>query len=258
MTDLVEVTDEDRIRTIRFNRPDRKNALTHAMYKTIHEALTSAQGDPSVRVVVLTGAGDAFTAGNDMQDFVGAPPDLTGGEKPPVYHFLRALLTAEKPLAAIVNGVAVGVGATMLLHCDFVYVAKSAKISAPFADLGLVPEAASSLLMPMIVGQRRAAEMFMLGDRLSGDEAATCGLANQAFDDDTCVDQAMARLRLLAAKPPKAIRQAKMLMKRNIAQAAERMDEEDHMFAKGLKGPEFAEAAAAFLQKRSPNFDQFD
>jgi len=144
MTEHVKVEDANGVRTITMARPEKKNALTHAMYAVMADALVSAQTDAAIRVVLLTGEGGIFTAGNDLADFMNAPPDGEGDEAPPVQRFLQAILTAEKPLAAAVGGVAVGIGVTMLLHCDLVYAAPSAKFKTPFTDLGLVPEAASS------------------------------------------------------------------------------------------------------------------
>ncbi len=256
MSQQIVITDSDHIRTIRMNRPEMKNALTHEMYAAMAGAINSAQADKSVRVVSITGTGDAFTSGNDIQEFIESksnPP--YGDEVRPVELFLKAILDAKKPLVSVVNGVAVGVGATMLLHCDFVFAGRSAKISAPFVDLGVVPEAASSLLLPMIVGPRKAAEMFMLGTRVGAEEAQACGLITRMFEDDTLQAESEEILKILAAKAPSAILNAKALLKKNRAEAAGRMQEEGKIFADALRGPEFAEAASAFLQKRAPNFD---
>ena len=257
VSEFIKIKDTNGVRTIWMDRPAAKNAITHAMYTAIADTLLDAQTNKAVKVVVLTGAGDAFTAGNDLQDFMQTPPHLGGDEPRPVERFLRGILEAEKILIAGVNGVAVGVGATMLLHCDFVVAAKSAKISAPFVDLGLVPEAASSLLLPMVVGPRKAAQMFMLGTSISGEEAAECGLATSCVDDDVFEAELMALAQTLAAKAPTALRNTKMLLRKNTAAAAQRMAEEGALFAQGLKSPEFAEAAGAFMQKRPPDFSKF-
>ena len=206
--------------TVTLNRPDKKNALTHAMYSTIADALASAAGDPSVRVILITGTGDAFTSGNDLGDFLNAPPE--GGESP-VLRFLAALSAAEKPVVAAVNGLAVGVGTTMLLHCDLVYAARSATFSVPFVNLALVPEAASSLLLPRRIGHARAAELFLLGGKLDAAQAEAMGLVAAVFDDGRLVDEALQRARALAAKAPSAVRATKALMKRGEEPVADRM-----------------------------------
>ncbi len=258
MTDAIQIENRARIRLISMTRPDRKNALTHAMYSSMAEAIDSAQHDPAVRVVAITGTGDAFTAGNDLQDFMASPPNLDAEEWPPVYKFLRAICHAEKPLAAIVNGVCVGVGTTMLLHCDFAYAARSAVFSAPFVDLGVVPEAGSSMLLPMLIGERRAAEILYLGDRMSADEAEATGLVTRTFDDDALVEEAWSRLERLAAKAPRAVRETKALLKKNRQDIEDLMIEEGRLFEAALRSAEFQEAAAAFMQKRPANFDRFE
>ncbi len=256
MSEHIGVNDVEGVRTVRIKRPERKNALTHAMYAAMAAAINAAQTDPSVRVVVLTGSGDAFTAGNDLNDFLQSPP-RDPDNPAPVHHFLNATLNADKPLLAAVNGIAVGVGTTILLHCDIVYAAESALFSAPFIDLGLVPEAASSLLFPRIAGARRAAEMFLLGQRLDAAEALACGLVSRVFPDDELEARISECARTLARKPPAALRNAKALLKKNLAGAAQRMREEGELFAQALDSGEFKEAASAFLEKRAPDFSRF-
>ncbi len=256
MSEHIEISDRDGVRQIRINRLERKNALTHAMYAAMTEAINGAQTDPALRVVILTGAGDVFTAGNDLKDFIESPPrDLDNPA--PVHLFLNATLNADKPLLAAVNGIAVGVGTTILLHCDIVYAAESAVFSAPFVDLGLVPEAASSLLFPMTAGARRAAEMFLLGQRLNAAEALQCGLVSRVFPDEQLQDRIAECARILTSKPPAALRNAKALLKKNRAGAAQRMREEGELFAVALQSDEFAEAASAFMEKRPADFSRF-
>lgn len=256
MSQPIEISDASGVRTVRIVRPERKNALTHAMYAAMAAGINGAQADTSVRVVVLTGSGDAFTAGNDLNDFVQSPPrDLDNPA--PVHHFLNATLNADKPLLAAVNGIAVGVGTTILLHCDIVYAAESAVFSAPFIDLGLVPEAASSLLFPQIAGARRAAEMFLLGQRLSAAEALACGLVSRVFADDQLEARISECAQTLARKPPAALRNVKALLKLNRSGAAQRMREEGALFGQALESAEFKEAASAFLEKRAPDFSRF-
>jgi enoyl-CoA hydratase/carnithine racemase len=235
------------------SRPEKKNALTHAMYGAMADALTGAAADASVRVILITGTGDAFTSGNDLGDFVESPP--TGGESP-VFRFLSALSTAEKPVVAAVNGIAVGVGTTMLLHCDLVYAARSAVFSVPFVNLALVPEAASSLLLPRCIGHAKAADLFLLGSRLDALQAEASGLVAAVFDDAALAGEAMQRARALAAKAPSAVRATKALMKRGEEAVAERMRAESAQFAVQLRSVELREAINAFAEKRAPNFDR--
>lgn len=239
--------------TITMNRPDKKNALTGAMYGAIADALANAAADPSVRVVLIAGTGDSFTAGNDLGDFLEAPP--TTGE-PPVIRFLTALSSSDKPVVAAVNGLAVGVGTTMLLHCDLVYAARSATFSVPFVNLALVPEAASSLLLPRRIGHARAAELFLLGGRLDALQAEAMGLVAAVFDDGRLADEALQRARALAAKAPSAVRATKALMKRGEEPVAVRMQAESEQFREQLKSAELKEAIQAFREKRAPNFDK--
>jgi len=252
-TNQVVIGRDGAVLSVTLNRPDKKNALTHAMYDAIADALASAAGDPSVRVVLITGTGDAFTSGNDLGDFLNAPP---AGEQSPVLRFLAALSVAEKPVVAAVNGVAVGIGTTMLLHCDLVYAARSATFSVPFVNLALVPEAASSLLLPRRIGHARAAELFLLGGKLDAAQAEAMGLVAAVFDDSRLLDEAMQRARALAAKAPSAVRATKALMKRGEEPVADRMRAETAQFSHQLESAELKEAIQAFREKRTPNFDK--
>ncbi len=237
--------------TITMNRPEKKNALTHAMYAAMAEALGQAAGDATVRAIFITGAGDAFTSGNDLGDFLNAPPH---GADAPVFRFLTAISTAEKPVVAAVNGLAVGIGTTMLLHCDLVYAARSAAFTAPFVNLALVPEAASSMLLPRRIGHAKAAELFLLGGRMDAAQAEAAGLVTAVFDDQSLAAEAMTRARALAAKAPGAVRATKALMKRGEEPVAERMRAESEQFSARLKSPELREAIKAFTEKRAPDF----
>ena len=250
---LVEV--EDRIQTIRINRPGKKNALTRDMYSAMAAALTGADADPGIRATIITGTGDAFTAGNDLADFMNAPPSDPSS---PVGRFLEAIATARKPVIAAVNGVAVGIGTTMLLHCDLAYAGQSAVFQMPFVDLGLVPEAGSSLLVPAMVGHRRAAELLMLGDRFSTDVAAELGFVNKVVADADLQETARAAALALAAKAPEALRQTKALLKGSGQAVADRMHEEFKLFAERLRSPELKESIMAFMQKRKPDFSRFE
>ncbi len=239
------------VMTLTFNRPDKKNALTAEMYAALADGFAAAEADPAVRVILLTGAGGAFTAGNDLQDFLARPAT---GDDAPVSRFLRALASATKPLVAAVQGVAVGVGTTMLLHCDLVYAGESARLSMPFVNLALVPEAASSLLLPRLVGHQKAAELFMFGEPIDARTAREIGLVAEVFNDAALADEVRTRLAKLAAKAPEALRLTKRLMKAPKASVAEQMAEEGAIFRERLQSAEAREAFTAFMEKRAPRF----
>jgi enoyl-CoA hydratase/carnithine racemase len=229
------------------DRPAKKNALTRAMYAALADALDGAAADDAVRVVLVGGAGGAFTAGNDLGDFLADPP--TGADSP-VFRFLHALSTFPKPVVAAVEGAAVGVGTTMLLHCDLVYAGRSAAFRLPFADLGLVPEAASSYLLPRAVGPARAAELLLLGEPFGAEAAAAMGLVNAVVADPGA--HARERAETLAAKPPEALRLTKALLRRGSeAAVAEAMREEGRVFVERLASPEAQAAFAAFFARRA-------
>jgi enoyl-CoA hydratase/carnithine racemase len=242
------VRHEDGVQIVTMNRPKKKNALTHAMYAALAEAVRAGDADPTVRVLLLTGAEGAFTSGNDLKDFLSTPPE---GPDAPVMRFLHALTTVDKPLVAAVNGLAVGIGLTLLLHCDLVYVARSAKLSAPFVNLGLVPEAASSLLLPQRIGHARAAALLLLGESLSAEGAVSAGLATEAFDDAVLFPEALRRARLLAAKAPMAVKLTRRLMRGDPALIAERMALEFEQFKAQLQSAEAREAFTAFFSKKT-------
>lgn len=246
----------DRILTIRMNRPAKKNAITADMYEAMAEALNGSNSDPKVRAVILAGQPDIFSSGNDLQDFLQRPPT---GEDAPVWRFLDALLECEKPLLAAVNGAAVGVGTTLLLHCDFVVAGDNARFQMPFVNIGVCPEAGSSLLFPMLLGQRQAAELLLLGERFDGPRALALGLVNRvvAKDDTESVTRELAAR--LAAQPPQALRTAKRLMKQGQKSAIRAaMQSESDAFVAALGGPEAREAMSAFLEKRAPDFSAFE
>ena len=243
----------DGILTLTFNRPEKKNALTQAMYGAAADAINAAQDDKNVRVILLTGAGDAFTAGNDIADFAGAGSAPREGE-PPVARYLKAILYCEKPLIAAVNGLAIGVGVTMLLHCDLVYAGETATFQTPFVNLGLVPEAASSLLLPRAIGTQKANEMFLLGRKVGAEEAERIGLAAATVPDAELMKTARAAASALAAKAPGAVKATKKLARGELAEIAARMDAESKIFGAQLQTAEFAEAASAFAEKRAPDF----
>lgn len=229
------------------NRPEKKNALNPAMYETLAETIEEADRDDRVRVVFLQGAGDCFTSGNDLRDFVEAPP---AGEASPVFRFLMAIHRARKPLVAAVRGSAVGVGTTMLLHCDLVCAGRGARFQLPFVTLGLCPEAGSSLLLPRLAGYQRAAELLLLGEPFGAERAREMGLVNAVFADEELVEGAYALALKLARQPPAAVRLTKALLKKGAEQAVtDAISEEGRLFLERLRSPEAAEALAAFFKR---------
>jgi enoyl-CoA hydratase/carnithine racemase len=252
MSDLVVVTDTDGVLEVRFNRPEKKNALTRDMYETASAAFEHADADPAIRVVLLTGTGDTFTSGNDVKDFQGSNDRPRGGSR-----FLPALSSLQKPLIAAVNGAAIGVGTTMLMHCDLIVAARSARFVMPFTSLGLVPEAASSLLVPRLLGHQRASAMLLLGEPLDAATALEWGLVNRVVDDAALMDTASEMARRLATLPPQAVRLTKRLIKHGVPDVAGRIEEEIGLFTERLASPEAQEAFAAFIEKRKPDFSRF-
>ncbi len=251
MTDHIAVSIAAGIAEIRFARPEKKNAITAAMYAALRDALLGCAVEDSVRVVLFTADGDSFTAGNDLADFM-APRE---GEQA-VTGFLRAIATAPKPLIAAVRGNAVGVGTTMLLHCDLVVASETARLQVPFVNLGLVPEAASSLLLPRVIGHQRASAMVLLGEALDAATALDAGLVNRVVPDDQLETVARGMAATLAAKAPTAVRLAKALLKGDPAKTLARMDAEGVHFAAQLKSAECREAITAFYEKRAPDFSR--
>jgi enoyl-CoA hydratase/carnithine racemase len=245
MSDLILTDVTDGILRIQIDRPEKKNALTVAMYAELTATLERAAGDPGVRAVIIHGHPQVFTAGNDLADFMTAPP---AGEDAPVLRFLRAISTAEMPIVAAVDGPVVGIGTTMLLHCDLVYAGETARFQLPFVNLGLVPEAGSTLLLPASAGHRRAAELLLLGEPFSAIQAERYGIVTEVVADGETVAAAMQAASKLAAKPPAALRLTKQLMKQPAAAAvAAQIQEEARHFETQLRSPEAAEAFKAFL-----------
>ncbi len=240
-----------------FNRPDKKNAITTEMYAALADGLAEAEEDSSVRAVLFEGKGDFFTSGNDIADFMSgaALSDDAHGSRP-VERFLQAIARAQKPLVAAVQGSAVGVGVTMLFHCDLVYAAEAATFHTPFTDLAVVPEAASSLLLPRIAGHQRAAEMFILGNKIDAARAREIGFVNDVVAAGALEETALGAARAIAEKAPEAMRLTKQLMKGDMEEMLSRMKKEGALFAEQLQSAEFREAGAAFLQKRKPDFSK--
>jgi len=249
MTDHVVVKDEGLIRAIRMNRPEKKNALTSAMYDAMAQAIESASGASPIRCIVIAGAPGAFSAGNDLGDFMKAAMG-GGGLGNAVLRFLYALARAERPLVAAVQGVAVGIGTTMMLHCDYAVAAIDARFSTPFVALGLVPEAASSLLAPRLMGQRRAFELLVMGKPLSGEEAKACGLVNQVAPAAEVEAEAMKAAQAIAALPPEGVAISRRLMKGAPDEIVRRMDDEAAAFKERLSSPEARAAFTAFFSRK--------
>lgn len=245
--------------TIEIARPEKKNALTVEMYQLMADALNAAREASAVRAVLITGQPGIFTSGNDIEDFMKRRPG-EGSEAmdSPVFRFMRALLDCDKPVVAAVTGAAIGIGTTMLLHCDFVYVSDEARLAMPFVSLGLVPEFASSLLVPQLMGARRAAEKLLLADPFTPEQAVECGIANAVLPAAEVVNHARRVAERFNALPPSAVREAKRLLRapqREPILATIRTEGE--LFSARLKSPEAMEAFTAFFQKRKPDFSQF-
>ena len=257
MSEPISVRREGGVIRIAFNRPEKKNAITADMYAAMADALEEAERESAIRAVLFEAAGDMFTAGNDIGDFMArsdTPPDPH--QTTPVMRFLFALAKAEKPLIAAVQGGAVGVGVTMLLHCDLVYASEAATFHTPFVDLGLVPEAASSLLLPHIAGHQRAAEMLLAGKKIDARRAQAFGFVTDVVSPDQIAEAGLAAANDIAAKAPAAVRLTKKLMRGDTDRLVARMKEEGEHFAAQLSSAEFREAGMAFMQKRKPDFSK--
>jgi len=251
MTNHIQVDQQATIRVIKINRAEKKNALTVAMYDAITDALVEGDNDPQTRAIILTTAGDDFTSGNDLMDFM-AHPDLDESQGPA--RFIYQLAQQKKPLIAAVEGLAVGVGATLLLHCDFVYMGQSSRLIFPFINLALVPEAGSSLLLPRLIGHQKAAEMLMLGEPVPAQTADQLGMVTQLCEDGAALEAALSVAEKLSAKAPEALLKTKALMTNGNQELRSQMDQELLAFRARLQSPELSEAIQAFMQKRTPDF----
>ncbi len=252
MSDHITLAIDDGVLILTMNRPDKKNALSNDMYRRLAEAVEEAQTDPTIRAVLLQGAGGVFTAGNDLSDFAA----VSSGQAKGIRYgsvFIDTIGRAEKPMIAAVTGLAVGIGVTMLLHCDLVFVADDARLSTPFVNLGLVPEAASSLLLPQRIGYARAFAMFALGEAVLGERAAEIGLANQALPAGEVQAAALAAAKAVAKRPLGSVMATKRLM-RDVETIKAVMEAEGKLFTERLKTAEAAEAFAAFAERRAPDF----
>jgi enoyl-CoA hydratase/carnithine racemase len=247
------------VATIEIARPEKKNALTVAMYQAMTDALVAAKADAAVRAVLITGQPGIFTSGNDVEDFMSRPPGQgSDSMDSPVFVFMRALMDCDKPVVAAVTGAAIGIGTTLLLHCDFVYVSDEARLAMPFVALGLVPEFASSLMVPQLMGHRRAAEKLLLGEHFNAEQAVECGIANAVLPASEVVNHARRIAERFNLLPPGAVREAKQLMRAPQHELLlKTIRTEGELFAKRLRSPEAMEAFQAFFQKRKPDFSKF-
>ncbi|EXF94176.1 enoyl-CoA hydratase [Pseudomonas fluorescens HK44] len=248
MTNAILLERERGLLTLRLNRPDKKNALTRAMYSQLADALQQADADPEINAILITGSNECFTAGNDIVDFLEEPPsDLAS----PVFQFMRSLLECRKPVIAAVAGAAVGIGTTLLLHCDLVYISADAKLRMPFVNLGLCPEFGSSLILPRLLGQAKATELLLLGEGFNGEQAAAWGIATAALPNG---EAAVAKAREMALRfetlAPEAVRISKQLMKAaDREQLRKAIEEEGNLFVQRLRSPEAIAALSGFINR---------
>lgn len=250
MSGQVIVSRDAQVYEVRFNRPEKRNAITFAMYQALVAALHHARSDATARVVLFSGEGAGFCAGNDLQDFLQGPKFTSAH---PVMDLLRTLTTFPKPLVAAIHGATVGIGVTMLLHCDLVVAARSAQLSLPFVSLGLVPEAGSSLLLPLLVGRQRAAELLLLGRPFDAQTAHSLGLVNRVVEDAALAAEAHALARELAQQPGRALAETRQLLHGDPAPLLERIEEEARLFGALLESEEFRERVRAVLARGRPS-----
>ena len=252
MSTGIAVTRRGGVAAIGFDRPAKRNALTAAMYAAMAEALAAVEADDAARVVLFHGGREAFTAGNDIEDFIQRPPS---GEDAPVFRFLSAVAACTRPMVAAVNGPAVGLGTTLLLHCDLVYAAADARFSMPFTQLGVVPEFGSSYLLPLVAGYQRAAELLLLGEPFDAERARAAGFVTAVLPPAEVLDAAWAAAEKLARLPKEPVRVTRALLKSAHREAIERqLRTEGGHFRRLLHEPAAREALTAFLEKRKPDF----
>jgi len=245
------------IARVEIARPEKKNAITVAMYQQLADAITAANADPQVRAILIHGQPEIFTAGNDLEDFM-AQSTREQGLDAPVFKFMRALSGSEKPVVAAVNGAAVGIGTTMLMHCDLVYCNDNAMFSMPFVSLGLCPEFASSLLMPLAAGYHRAAEKILLADPISAEEAVEMRIVNRILPPSEVLAYARRQAARFTQLPPGSVRETKRLLRAGWKTAIEKtIPEESQAFGRLLSSPEAKEAFTAFFERRKPDFSRF-
>ena len=244
------------VATLEIARPEKKNAITVEMYQAMADAVNAAAEDAKVRALLITGQPGIFTSGNDLQDFLSRP--RPNDDSAPVFQFMRALVACDKPVVAAVTGAAIGIGTTMLLHCDLVYVADDARLAMPFASLGLVPEFASSVLVPQLMGARRATPTLLLGDPFTGEQAVEWGIANAVLPPAEVLPHARRMAERFNTMPPGSVRESKRLMREPQREfVLEAIRREAVLFAQRLSSPEAREAMQAVLEKRKPDFTKF-
>jgi enoyl-CoA hydratase/carnithine racemase len=252
---LVRAETAGRVARVVLDRPDKKNAITAEMYVQLAEALARADADPQVRAILLSGSRDCFTAGNDLADFLERPPAGSGS---PTWRFFEVLPRLAKPVVAAVGGPAIGIGTTLLLHCDLVYASSAARFQLPFVALGIVPEFGSTYLLPLLAGYQRAAELLLLGQPFDAQKARDFGLVCEIVSPEKLLETAEAAAARLAELPPESLRLTKRLLKASHAGPVQRtIEEEGRIFRERLDSPEAKEALRAFLEKRKPDFSRF-
>jgi len=249
MANGIEVREADRVIELHLDRPEKKNALTTAMYRELTAALVEAETRGDVDAVLIAGKGDAFSAGNDLADFLSGPEGARAA-----FDFIRAIAGFSKPIVAAVQGLAVGVGTTMLFHCDLVYAAPNARFIMPFVNLGIVPEAASSLLAPALMGRPKAAAMLLLGEPMDAEAADRAGFVTAIVPADRLLDHARGKALALTRQPPQALAHTRRLMRGDPAAVMQRIEEEAALFRETMQSAEAREAFTAFLEKRPPVF----
>ena len=256
MSDHINIETTDSVLTIGINRPEKKNALNGAMYFAVRDALIAGRDDQNVGAVIIYGLGGDFTAGNDLKEFLEFAS--TDQETFPAKEFLDVLIPYSKPVIAAVDGLAVGIGATMTIHCDLVYASEGARFQMPFGNLGLNPEAGSSYALPQLVGYHNAAEIILLGGMVTAKRAYDMGFVNAVVKQSELMDTAMAAAQRITELPPGPIRLAKNMMKKHFNdKIMETNDHEFNSFLDGLSSPEAAEAMHSFMEKRKPDFSRF-
>lgn len=251
MSEFIKTNVDNGVLQITLSRPERKNAITADMYRALAAAFEGAERDPSIEVILILGSDSVFTAGNDLADFQTNPP--AGSDSPP-FAFMRAMVRSTKVIVAGVVGSAVGIGTTMLLHCDLIVAGRSASFIVPFVNIGLVPEFASSRLLPAILGRQRASRHILLGDPFDAETALTCGFVSEVVDDDQVDDLARKYARRLMKKPPRALAKTRAMIVPDTKEVEAIIAHEGDIFAQALNEREFAEAATAFFEKRPPLF----
>ena len=254
----INVRCADAVCLVELNRPSRKNALTMVMYEALTDAISHAANDPDIKVLLIQGANHVFSAGNDLEDFLDNPPESADA---PVFRFVDALMNFPKPVVAAVEGLAIGIGATLLLHCDLVYATATTRFSFPFTGLGVVPEAGSTLLLPRLMGYQNAAEKLLLGEVFNGDEAFRLGLVNRLLPEDELYSYARERSLKLASLPAESLRLTKKLLKgdvgavKDLSALAQRIHDEAELFVSRLQKPESQAVLQAFVNKSKPASD---